>query len=141
MLLTEISQRGGGSAGVGSMPVNRMPGTAVQVIATIAGGVDAAIDGMPAWHPEQAMTAPVAALPSQHGQDSPGISLMLAAATTVTGKATQASAANRATQRSRRVAVLITPPWYADPVVLSGVPPAAGEHGSVSVPRDVILKF
>lgn len=109
---------------MGSMPVNRMPGSAIQAIATIAGGVDAAIDGMPAWHLEHAMTAPVAALPSQHGQGSPCISLMLAAATTATGKATQASAASRATQRSRRVAVLITPARYADPAALSGVPPS-----------------
>ena len=122
MLVTEKGQRGGGSAGVGSMPVNRVPGSAIQAIATIAGGIDAATDGMPAWHPEQAMTAPVAALPSQHGHGSPCISLMLAAATTATGKATHTSAASRATQRNRRVAVLITGRLYPYSARLSEPP-------------------
>ena len=138
MLLAEKSQRGGGSAGVGSVPVKRMLGNAVQATATAARGADAATAGVPTWQPGQAITAPVVALPSQHGQGSLCISAALAPATMTAGKATHASAASRAIQRSRRVAVLITPPRYAATAALSGVSPVAREHGSVS---ELILKF
>lgn len=117
---------------MGSLPVKRTPGTAAQATATEVRGGDAATADVPTWHPGQAMAAPVAALPSQHGQGSSCISVTLAATTMAAGKATHASAASRATQRSKRVAALITSPRYADLGALSGAR-LSHAHGSVSI--------
>jgi len=117
--LRSFGHRGGGSAGMGSIPVAEVsitPGQAA-VTAKIATG-SAVSAAVPTWQAGHAITPPSAACPSQQEQ---GSCAGFAAATTTAGKATHSTAAIRASVDRIRLAKAITLQGYEGREALSGL--------------------